>query len=187
MYLAGGGDWVYGVDTDGVRELRTVVTLRSSTPYWTYSDETARTFGTENPGRGLIKDTTAGNTGADSFIRLRFSGVQPQGPVVLENKGNVEAFPKWVLRGPLSYFSATSQAGEVFSWSGTLTDTDTLTIDAGNASVRDQTGANRYAELGTAPKLWRVQPGLTVAQLVATSIGAPLVTVSWRARRWSVI
>jgi hypothetical protein len=35
VYRVGGGDYAYGVDTDGETEIRTVVTVRAPNPYWT--------------------------------------------------------------------------------------------------------------------------------------------------------
>lgn len=34
VYRVGGGSYTYGVDTDGEREIRTVITVRAGNPFW---------------------------------------------------------------------------------------------------------------------------------------------------------
>lgn len=45
VYRVGGGDYTYGVDTDGETEIRTVVTLRAPDPFFTAEIATQQVIG----------------------------------------------------------------------------------------------------------------------------------------------
>jgi len=187
VYRVGGGVYAYGVDTRGLDELRTIVTVRAGDPFWTYSVATQRVVGTSNAGRGLLKGTT-------SLSKLKLSGSSASGLILMENDGDVAAYPVWQITGPIApvspnpAFVATSQTGESFTWNGTLTAGQTLTIDARTASVVDGTGANRYGDLAAAPKFWTIPPGISQATISAqgTSSGTA-ITATWYPRKWAVV
>jgi hypothetical protein len=176
----GGGDWVYGVDTVGRTELSTVVTLTAGDPIFTYSVEEVKVLGTSNPDRGLIRTAP--------LSQLQMSGAQVSGPVTFENTGDEYAAPVWYVTGPGSNFEATGPNGESFIWEGSLSEGESLIIDTKTASVTDGTGANRYADMGPAPRFWKIPPGTSTA---VTSLGSTnsvsAITVKWRPRKGSVI
>lgn len=180
VHRVGGGQYVYGVDTIGETELRTVVTLRAGDPFWTYNIPKRVVVGTSNPGRGLIKGA--------SFARMKLSGSQASGQILLENPGDVDAVPVWELTGPGTDFTAIGPKGDSFVWNGTLDVGETLTIDAATARVTDGTGANRYAELGPAPRFWKIPPGQSQANVLlsGTSTGSQIVLTFKRRKRLMV-
>jgi len=125
--------------------------------------------------RGLLPDLS----------QLKVSPSQITGDVVLENDGDAHAFPVWEVRAPASRFRAVSPDGAVLEWTGALAAGQTLTIDTEKGTVVDNTGANRYAELSPAPRMWTIPPGITSAAVeVSDSTSASRVTVRWRPRRW---
>jgi hypothetical protein len=180
VHRVGGGTYVYGQDTVGLMELRTVVTLRAGDPYWVSSVEIRRTVGTAGAGRGLIK--------AASFTKLRLSDSSASGAVALENPGDVDAYPVWQITGPGNNFHAVGPNGDEFTWTGTLVGGETLTIDTRKASVVDGTGASRYSQLATAPRFWRVPPGFSSASVsMAGTTSSSLITLTWRPRKWAIV
>jgi hypothetical protein len=188
----GGGQMVLGTDTNrAVTEASTVISLRAGDPFWT-SSTVQRASVTALIGRGLLSYDPDGSgptaRGGSSLSFLRVSASQTLGAFTMANDGDAPAYPKWTVTGPGSNLVVTSSTGESFAWNGTLGTTDTLTIDTRQATVTDQTGASRYASLGTAPRLWRVQPGVTTANVALTgSTSATTIVVEWQPRRWTVV
>ena len=178
VYRVGGGDYVYGTDTLGDRELNTVLTLRAGDPYWTSENVDQRVISRAVVGRGLIKDTTAGSTGVDSLIHLRLSSSQVQGSVLLENTGDVDSYPVWEIYGPGSDVIATGPKGDRVGVDRLPRRDEKLTIDSRQASAIDNTGASRYADFALAPRFWTVPPGISTAKV--TMAGSGKIVVTWK-------
>jgi len=185
VHRAGGGTYSYGNDTDGERELTTVVTVRAGDPYWTSETYDQRVINRAVTGRGLIKDTTPGNTGADSLVKLRLSSSQVLGSVLLENTGNVASYPTWEIYGPGSNVVAIGPTGDRWEWNGSLASGEMLTIDSRQATAIDGTGTSRYASFAPAPRFWAVPPGISTANV--TMVGTGRIVVTWKRRKWAVI
>lgn len=181
----GGGQYSYGFDTTGERELVTVFTLRAGDPFWTSEESDQRVINRATTGRGLILDTVGGSTGADSLVKLRVSSAQVQGTVILENTGDAEAFPTWEIQGPGSNIVATGPNGETWQWNGSLLLGQTLFIDSRTATAIDNLGASRYDDFDTSPRFWLVPPGITSASITMTGTGR--IVMSWKRRKWAVI
>jgi hypothetical protein len=185
VYRAGGGTYAYGIDTDGERELTMVVTVRAGDPYWTSETYDQRVINRAVTGRGLIKDTTPGNTGADSLVKLRLSSSQVLGTVLLENTGSVDSYPVWEIYGPGDDVTAIGPKGDRWEWNDSLADGEKLTIDSRQASAIDGTGTSRYASFARAPRFWTVPPGISTAKV--TMAGTGKIVVTWKRRKWAVI
>ncbi|MEU9044099.1 phage tail family protein [Kitasatospora sp. NPDC048343] len=174
----GGGDVTYGQGTTGERDLQTVVTLRASDPYFTSSEASSQVIG---------GDTKTGSF-LSSMVSLPVAASQAIGSITLENTGDAVAYPVWEIHGPGYAFQAVSPDKETITWNGTLAAGEVLTLDARTGTVVDQTGANRYADLGPAPRFWSIRPGLSTAtaQLLGVTADSKVIC-SWRARKWMVI
>lgn len=174
----GGGDYVYGQDTIGERDLFTVITLRAGDPYFTFS----------NPTRKEIKNSTVRRSLIGKLSKLQLSNSQAIGSIELRNLGDTNAFPVWKIYGPGNTFRAVSPTGEVLQWNGTLLAGQTLTIDVRAGTVVDNTGANRYNELASAPRLWLVPPGTSTAECSLQDVTfASSITCTWSPRKWMVV
>lgn len=173
----GGGDYTYGTDTTGEDELMLVLTLRAGDPFFT---------STRVQSQRISNDSAIGLLTGHSLTELRLSSAQNMGTVTLVNNGDAKAYPVWKLVGPGTNFSAVSSNGEILTWSGTLAQGETLTIDTKAGTVVDGKGANRYAGLARRPQMWAIPGGTTTADIVfnGTTPGASSVTVQWQARRW---
>lgn len=174
----GGGDAAYGKDTDGETYWRSSITLRAGSPYFEAAQPFRKSIKGADVARGLI----------GKLVNLRLAPSQTIGSITLENTGDAAAYPIWTVYGPGDTFKAVSPSGEVLQWNGTLAAGAALTIDTEAGTVVDQTGANRYAELATAPRLWAVPPGVTTAQCSLLNVTtASTITCTWQPRRWLVV
>ncbi|MGW8953503.1 phage distal tail protein [Streptomyces sp. NPDC055709] len=177
VHRVGGGEYVYGESTIGEREFETVITFRAGDPYWISSEAQIRYIGGSTAGAFLT-----------NMVTMSISASQAIGEIQLNNSGDAEAYPIWEIVGPGANFEATSPSGERLAWSGTLGVNDRLIIDTRKGTVVDQTGANRYAELDTAPRFWTVKPGLSTATAQLEEINSnSKITCTWRPRKWMVI
>lgn len=177
VHRVGGGDYSYGQDTTGERELKLVITMRAGDPYWT-AEEPLQASVTEGAPRGLLP----------RLVSLRVSASQAIGEVTLENPGTAPAYPTWVVYGPGDNFKAISPSGETLHWEGALLLGETLTINTRTGSVVDGTGASRYSELAAAPRMWQVPTGVNVATAsFQNTTPDSRIVVTWRPRKWMVI
>lgn len=155
VHYTGGGDAEYGSDSNRVFA-RWVITLQAPQPYWESVNPTTYTLQQSVAGRGLLPQLT----------KLKLSGQFGFGEVTLSNPGDVPAFPVWQIVGPVT--SATFTLGtSSFSYAAAISGSETITIDTYKGTVVDQNGANKYANLGTAPKLFAIEPGSQVVDIDA--------------------
>lgn len=176
----GGGDWTWGQDTDGSTFAKIVLTFQGD-PFWESEDEEARLITLQGLGLGLLG---AGR----SLATLTVSDMDGVGSASLENTGDVEAYPTWTLYAPFTGFTLTSPRGEALQWTGTAPKAGGyIEVNTEDGTVKDETGANRYAELATAPKFWAIPRGLTAAGLALPGAsGSTYARVVWRPRRLAV-
>ncbi|QJD50666.1 minor tail protein [Streptomyces phage Issmi] len=178
VHRVGGGEYTYGGDTVGGREFQTVITFRAGDPYFTSSVQQVRTIS------GAVSATSF----LTSLAAMPVAPSQAIGSIDLFNSGDAAAYPVWEVRGPGDHFVATSPTGETLKWNGTLTSTQKLIIDTRKGTVLDETGANRYDLLDTAPRFWTVQPGdSTATASLLNTTSASQITCSWYPRKWMVI
>ena len=179
----GGGSYVYGVDTNGERDLSLVITVRSGDPFFTSSQTIRKTIG----GGGI---PAAPRSLLPKLSALRVSSSQALGTIDLDNtSSSVDSFPVWKVYGPGSDFRAISPSGEALVWRGTLAVGETLTIDAKRGSVIDGLGVNRYSLLDAAPRFWTIPEGFStaVASLENITPGISQVDCTWSPRRGMMI
>lgn len=157
VHLAAGADHQYGTDTNGRTWARWPVTLKAPNPYWTAVNAINYSLSTANAGRGLIKST--------SLSKLRLTSSSAIGSVVVNNPGDVPAYALWTVRGPGNGFTA-KIAGSGFAFTVPILNSIPITIDTENKTVTDATGANRYGDLGPAPKLFPIPAGRSVIDIV---------------------
>lgn len=177
VHRVGGGEYTYGVDTDGEREAQLVLTVRAGDPYWTSETPLQTTIQRGSP-RGLLPN----------LVNLQLASTQTVGTITLDNPGDADAYPTWRVRGPGRVFRAESPQGEVLQWDGELLAGEFITIDTRRGTVVDHLGHNRYDQLAPAPRMWRVRPGTSTS--IASIEGAEddtQIVCTWRPRRWLVI
>jgi hypothetical protein len=173
----GGGDFAYGKDTIGNLELFTSITLRSGDPFFTTRAPIVQGI-RRVTGRGLLP----------KLANLELTDDQAIGTIKLNNPGDQSAHVVWTIHGPGDTFIAESPTGQVLQLNTTLTAGQTITIDTKYATVVDQDGNNRYADLAPAPRFWQVEPGISVCNVSIQDVdNSTYVTAAWYPRTWTVI
>ncbi|WJN63195.1 Dit-like tail protein [Streptomyces phage phiScoe45] len=174
----GGGEYVYGENTTGNRDVQTVITLRAGDPYWTSSVASTQQIG----------GSSAAGVFVSGFMSMPVASSQAIGDIMLENTGDVAAYPVWTVYGPGDNFKAISPSGETLWWKGTLTASQRLIVDSRAGTVKREDGSNQYSLLAPAPRFWAVEPGISTctASLLNTT-SASKITVAWKPRKWMVI
>ncbi|GAB2329226.1 phage distal tail protein [Streptomyces variabilis] len=175
VYRTGGGD----IDlAESQRDVQTVVTVRAADPYFTASTVATQTIGGDQGTTPLLS----------SLVAVPLAASQAIGEMTLENSGDAPAYPVWEVHGPGSILEVVSPTGEALRWNGRLAAGEKLIVDTRQGTVTDQTGANRYADVGTAPRFWTIPAGTTTATVtLLDTTAASKVVCSWRPRKWMVI
>lgn len=145
----GGGELVYGQDTTGENDLRTVLSLTAGYPLWTAESARSRRVQLPRQKRGLLPHLS----------KLPVMPSAAFDKITVDNRGDAPAPPVWKIVGPGTRFEATSPAGESLVWAGTLLAEESITFDIAENTVTDHLGNNRYDELEPAPKFWSLPPG----------------------------
>jgi hypothetical protein len=102
---------------------------------------------------------------------ITLSGSQVLGNTVVTNKGDVEAYPTWVLKGPATELQL-KLGDRTFTITPNLLVGQTLTINTDPASqtIEDGTGANRWGDVDDVEDdLWALPPGTSTATISVTS------------------
>jgi hypothetical protein len=165
VYLAGGGQTQFG-STANDYFCQWDLILQAPQPFWESSSPISISIVSDTTTRGLLAGSAPKSL---AFLRVKTS--QAFGSVTVNNNGDVDAPAIWTIKGP-STLTTISLGSVGFTFTSSLSSSETITIDCAAGTVVDQTGANRYSGLGSAPKLFAIPPGnqtLTVTVTGATS------------------
>lgn len=153
IHYTGGAETSFGEDA-GSTFCRWVLSVQAPDPFWTSRTATQFTLSYQSAVRGLLPN----------LQQLQVSPSQLSGSFTIDNPGDVEAYPVWTLEGAATELSVTRN-GVGFTLTETLVSTDRRVIDTRNATVVSQSGANKYAKLAAAPKLFPLPPGLSTVNI----------------------
>ena len=171
-YVAG-GDVEYGDESNRVHA-KWVISMQAPNPYWESVNPLNYTLQL-SAGRGLIRNA--------SLSKLRLSGQYGFGNVTLVNPGDVVAYPTWVITGPCDSVSITEN-GVGFTYTEPVAVGESITIDTLTGVVTDQNGENKYANLGSAPKLFTIKPGTQTVTIAAPgAVEATVIAGNFKPRR----
>ena len=137
---------------------RWVLSFQCPNPYWESGTEETFVIDTGSTGRGLLPELT----------KLKLRSATTFGVIEVDNQGDVPAYPIWTITGPLEDI-VISDGTNSFAFEDNVLIGETITINTRTSEVTDQTGANRYAMLAAAPKLFRVPPGATTITISAVA------------------
>jgi phage-related protein len=155
-HYVGGAETIYGEDA-GRTWARWVVQMQAPQPYWQSANQQSFTITTGQTGRGLLPQLT----------KLKVSSSESLGLVTVTSAADVDVFPVWTIKGPISDLRIRS--GSLgFTFAEPVLEGETITINTERGTVTDQAGANRYAILGPAPKLFPFPPGTTNIEVLGT-------------------
>lgn len=173
-YVAG-AESQYGDDGQS-HFIRWVITLQAPQPFWQTADEQSFTIGVGSTGRGLLPLLT----------KLRVSSSQTLGIVVVDNVGDVTIKPRWEITGPVQNIQI-SNGTQTFSFPGSIYTGETYTIDTATGQVTDQNGTNVYGELGSAPKLFGLAPGINNISVIGTDASPDTQIICYYSPRYEVV
>lgn len=176
-HYVGGADAVRG-EEENLFFARWVTQLQCPNPYWVRQTSESISIGTGGAGRGLI------GTGR-TLSKLQVSSSQAIGDVILENNGDVDAYPVWQFKGPVDYVTLTNADGsKSFTYDAPILTGETITIDTFTGLVTDQTGANQYANLAASPKFFTIPPGESDVTIEAVGTDAnSLISLFFQPRK----
>lgn len=136
-----------------------LLTLRAPKPYWVSVDQlVAFDLSSSGAGRGLLPQLS----------RLQLSSSQVLGDVTVNNPGDVEAPLDWIITGPGGPLTAT-YGDDSFIIEAELEAGESRIIDGTLGTIVDEFGDNRYTDLGTAPKFFKLRDGISSINVTFTS------------------
>lgn len=174
-HFTGGAETQFGDDA-GLTWCRWVVSMQAPQPFWQTGSESSFSIGSGNTGRGLLPQLT----------KLRVSSSQTLGLVNVNNAGDVPAYPRWVIKGPVQNL-VISDGSRSFSFPGTILAGKTYTVDTKTNEVSDELGNNIYALLGPAPKLFPLLPGESTIEVTGSEATADTQVTCFYSPRYEVI
>ncbi|PTT14640.1 hypothetical protein DBR36_15820 [Microbacterium sp. HMWF026] len=158
VVFAGGGDHIFGEGTNSLTFAEWDLTLQSTSAYFTSAESVdVKIDAGGNSGRGLIK------TGSMGLSRLRVSSASVIGSVEVDNPGDADAFPIWLVEGPGHHFHA-DVYGAGFTYDSAVEVGNPITVNTRDKSVTDVNGSV-YTGLADAPLLFAIPPGRTTINL----------------------
>ena len=161
VYLAGGGETQFG-STGNDYFCQWDLALQAPQPFWQSTAPISISIISDTTTRGLLAGSSPKSL---AFLRVKTS--QAFGSVTVTNNGDVNAPAVWTIKGPSTLTTITLD-GVGFTFGDTITSSTTITIDCEAGTVKDQTGANRYSGLGSAPKLFSIPPGTQTLTVTVT-------------------
>ena len=148
-HYVGGAESQWGTDA-GLMWNKWVLSFQCPNPYWESDALEEFTVTTGNTDRGLLPQLS----------KLKVTSSQVYGVITVDNSGDVPAYPIWFIRGPISDV-VISNGTQSFSFTETVNDGETITVNTATGEVTDDLGTNRYSILSPAPKLFRIDPGVS--------------------------
>lgn len=146
-YYVGGAESRWS-ESAGDTWCRWVLTLRAPQPYWQSTTTQQFTVTQGGIGRGLLPQLT----------KMKVTSSQAIGRVIVNNAGDVPAFPTYRVIGPITDFEV-SYANQSFGFNTSLGNGETIYVNTETGEVYDEDGVNRYDILNPAPKLFRIPVG----------------------------
>jgi hypothetical protein len=157
-YYTGGAEGQWG-SSGGNVWARWTLSLQAPQPYWQSSVIEQFTVTRGSTGRGLLPQ----------FSKLRISSSQAIGTVLVNNTGDVPMFPRYQIAGPITNLVISSN-GASFGFTDPILAGEVININTETGEVTDETGANAYALLNPAPKLFRIPVGESAILISGTDV-----------------
>lgn len=172
VHYSGGAETTFGAE-GSLTFCQWGLSLQCPDPFWTSTNAVSFSLSADGTTKGLLPE----------LDRLLVKSSQVIGSTAVNNPGDVAAYPTWVIDGPSTAVSITL-GGIGFTYNETTIAGNKITIDTKTASVTNGSGVNKYAYLGTAPKLFSLPPGTsTVAISVTGSSTTTKISGFWKPRR----
>lgn len=174
-HYVGGAETQFGSDANNYF-CRWTIQMQAPQPYWATVATQSFTIGSGSTGRGLLPQLS----------KLKVSSSQALGVVNVNNVGDVETYPIWTLRGPIDYVTV-SNGTKSFTYNAPIATDETITINTETNAVTNQLGVNKYANLGAAPKLFSLPPGISSLDISGTNASNNTIISCFYSPRYEVI
>lgn len=146
-YYTGGAESQWG-QTAGNTWCNWVLSLQIPQPFWQSTTVEQFTISQGVSGRGLLPQLT----------KLKLSSSQALGTILINNAGDVPAYPTYRVSGPVDNLLITDGT-QSFSFMDTIAEGETIFVETETGQVYDQDGENVYDRLGPAPKFFKIPVG----------------------------
>lgn len=168
-----GVDPVYGSETNGRDRATCLLILTAGQPYWSQSQALEY----------IITNGDSGRSFSQNMAEMRMVASQTIGTVAVENPGDVESYPVWIVEGPADSFTASLPDGRQIDYADVIAAGERITIDTARRTVEDQNGVNKYNSLGTNRNFFPIPSGQTnVSVVMLNSTGASRVSMYFNPR-----
>lgn len=160
---AGGMELDEGQGVYGAAFQRAVLTFRAVDPYWYATSATVATY------------TTGEVATFFPFFPLRISASEIFADATVDNGGDVETWPEWIVTGPGSSIVLRNlTTGKLLSIGTTLADGETATVDTapGAKKVEKNDGTNLFSTLSSDSSLWPLERGSNSIRIEMTGATA---------------
>lgn len=160
----------------GLTWMTFILVFRAFDPYWYDSSTIVQTFNTGQPATFF------------PFFPLRLSSSTVFADISVNNDGDVETWPEWIITGPGSgpvFRNLTT--GEVMNLNATLQENESITIDTrpGNKTIKKDDGTNLFATLSDDSSLWPLESGNNNVRIEFSDVNTvSSVQLSYRNRYW---
>jgi hypothetical protein len=175
VHYVGGAEGTWG-DSEGLIWCKWVMSFQAPQPYW--ESQTVQTFflRSGNTGRGLLPQLS----------RLAVASSSSLGIVDVNSNADVDVYPVWTITGPITGLYI-SNGVRSFSFETPVLAGETITVDTEAGTVIDSSGANRYAILSPAPKLFPFEPGESTIEVSGIETSTATQVVCNYALRYEVV
>lgn len=174
-HYVGGAETQFGNDATSTF-CRWVIQMQAPQPFWESANTQSFTINSGSTGRGLLPQLS----------KLKVSSSQTLGVVSVSSDADVDVFPVWTIRGPVTGFRA-SNGSQAFSFNAPLASGETITIDTEAGTVVGDNGANRYSLLSAAPKLFPFKPGTNLIEVTGVDTDVDTYVSCNYALRYEVV
>lgn len=157
-YYTGGAEGQWG-SNGGNTWAQWTLQLQAPEPYWQSTTTQQFTVTQGSTGRGLLPELS----------KLKVSSSQAFGLILINNTGDVPTFPSYRIQGPISGFSV-SDGTQGFTFVDNVAEGETIYVNTETGEVTDDLGANRYAILDTAPRLFRIPVGESTLEISGVDV-----------------
>lgn len=175
LHYVGGAEGQWGED-EGMTWNKWVMSFQAPVPFWVSEQAQDFVIRSGGSGRGLLPQLT----------KLKVASTQALGEISVTNDGDVASYPLWRIDGPINNFTATDGT-LTFTFASLVEEGETIFVDTETNRVYDQTGANRYSILGSAPKLFPFQPGSSTITVGGDDTTASTIIHCSYASRFEVV
>jgi hypothetical protein len=170
----GGLEISESTDSKGPSWQKLILVLKAFDPFWYDTITNVRTFTAGEPATFF------------PFFPVRLSSSTVFADTSVENTGDIETWPEWIITGPGSdIYLRNLTTGEILHLNTTLQEGETITIDTrpGKKTVKKSDGTNLFGSLSDDSSLWALRQGNNNIRIeMSSATGNSSVQLSYRNR-----